>query len=349
MHNTFFLTMNKTATLKYTLIALSVVALGAFVVTFFTKQGANDKKLPTITPPHQVLPGNQGPKGPVSQSSCSFRTVKDVQYGIGETLSGEKKLLLDAYIPTECDGKKVTDIVAPVMVIHGGGFKTGDKSGGKDADGSGNAAQFAQKLAERGFAAFSLNYRMMNDKPILETNQEKIIKEIGTTKEKLMSGTAAYDQLKTYLAAVAVEDALKAQKYLNTHSATYTIDKNRWGLTGMSAGAVTVMGMVYAADDWFDTSANAKAVINMWGNFDKRFVEKGELGHLSIVGSKDDVVPYAELVQFHNDVKNIVESRLITADGVIHGLRPESIYTFVNPETDQVIFEDIISYLQEKL
>ena len=293
-------------------------------------------------------PNDDGAEIPDASRSCTFTTQQDVQYGVGKTLLGDKKLFLDAYIPTECNGKKITGSVAPVMVIHGGGFTTGDKSGGKD-DGSGNAAVFAQKLAERGFAAFSLNYRMLNDKPVLETNQEKIIKDIGTTKEKLVAGTAAYEQLKTYLAAVATEDALKAQKYLNTNSAKYTIDTNRWGLTGMSAGAVTVMGMAYAADDWFGTNVNVKAVINLWGTFDARFVEAGESPHLIVVGSADNVVPYAELVQFHEEVQSTVESRFVTAEGMRHGLKPESVYTFVNPETDQVIFEDIIDYLEEKL
>ena len=61
--------MNKTAALRYALIALSVLALGVFAVIFFMKQGVN-RRLPIIIPPHQVLPGSQAPKGPVSQSGA---------------------------------------------------------------------------------------------------------------------------------------------------------------------------------------------------------------------------------------------------------------------------------------
>jgi len=70
--------MNKTIALKYAFIALSVGALGAFVITFFTKQGTDEKKLPTLTPPHQVSSKDQGsPREPVDRSDLALPSDKN--------------------------------------------------------------------------------------------------------------------------------------------------------------------------------------------------------------------------------------------------------------------------------
>ncbi len=67
---------------------------------------------------------------------------RDVQYG---TANG-KRLLLDAYVPASGPDRR-----RAVVMIHGGGWRTGDKA---------SWAEEANRFAARGWVAFSINYRL---------------------------------------------------------------------------------------------------------------------------------------------------------------------------------------------
>ena len=67
--------------------------------------------------------------------------------------------MLDAYLPPDSDQR---DKRPAVVFIHGGGFRKGSKSSG---------SKIAKELAMRGYAVFSINYRLTRDhskKPVLE-------------------------------------------------------------------------------------------------------------------------------------------------------------------------------------
>ena len=66
----------------------------------------------------------------------------DVEYG---TANG-KRLLLDAYVPAGGEDRRPA-----VVMIHGGGWRMGDKASWADE---------AQRFAARGWVAFSINYRL---------------------------------------------------------------------------------------------------------------------------------------------------------------------------------------------
>ncbi|MGH9222958.1 MAG: alpha/beta hydrolase fold domain-containing protein [Acidimicrobiales bacterium] len=68
---------------------------------------------------------------------------RDVEYGV----ANGKRLLLDAYVPTDGSSRRPA-----VVLIHGGGFRAGDKASFEPE---------ARKLVERkGWVAFSINYRL---------------------------------------------------------------------------------------------------------------------------------------------------------------------------------------------
>src|SRR5262245_17453015 len=71
----------------------------------------------------------------------------DIEYGT----AGGESLCLDAYIP-EGPGP-----FPAVILIHGGGWNAGDKSGGPT---KGFMAPMHEPLAKAGFAWFSINYRL---------------------------------------------------------------------------------------------------------------------------------------------------------------------------------------------
>src|SRR5205823_7742189 len=72
----------------------------------------------------------------------------DVQYGVADG----KPLLLDAYVPQAAGGERRP----AVLLIHGGGFRVGDKRSFEPE---------ARKLAAKGWVAFSVNYRL--DEPVV--------------------------------------------------------------------------------------------------------------------------------------------------------------------------------------
>ena len=86
---------------------------------------------------------------PVFKSN-KLRILKDIQFGSNYNPKTEQQedLLLDAYFPPDSDTR---DKRPAVVWMHGGAFKNGDKFSGKD---------LAKELASRGYAVFSINYRL---------------------------------------------------------------------------------------------------------------------------------------------------------------------------------------------
>lgn len=68
-------------------------------------------------------------------------------------------LLLDAYFPPESDKR---DKRPAVIFAHGGGFKGGNKQVGK---------KLAEQLTVRGYAVFSINYRLTGEHWSMESQQ----------------------------------------------------------------------------------------------------------------------------------------------------------------------------------
>ena len=83
-------------------------------------------------------------------SGNSIQTIKDMQYGSAYNDKTEKQqdLMLDAYFPPDSDTR---DKRPAVVFMHGGGFSSGDKKSG---------SRLAQELAMRGYAVFSISYRL---------------------------------------------------------------------------------------------------------------------------------------------------------------------------------------------
>jgi acetyl esterase len=123
-----------------------------------------------------TLPAAAAQSGVTVKNDVTFRTV------------GGEQLQLDAYQPAK-NGKNRPAVV----VVHGGAWTIGDKSW---------FAQQGNQLAERGFVAFSINYRLA--------------------------------PAHTYPAAV--EDVEAAVGWVRKHAKEYGVDPQRIGALGGSAG-----------------------------------------------------------------------------------------------------------------
>lgn len=113
----------------------------------------------------------------------------DIEYG---TAAGES-LRLDAFVP-EGSGP-----FPAVILIHGGGWNAGDKSGGPQ---KGYMAPMQDPLGNAGFAWFSINYRLAPK----------------------------------FHHPAALEDVETAIRWVKAHAAEYHVDPRRIALSGESAG-----------------------------------------------------------------------------------------------------------------
>ena len=83
-------------------------------------------------------------------SDDSILTTNNIQYGsaYNDKTEQQQDLILDAYFPPDSDTR---DKRPAVVYMHGGGFTGGDKKWG---------SELAEELAMRGYAVFSINYRL---------------------------------------------------------------------------------------------------------------------------------------------------------------------------------------------
>ncbi len=124
------------------------------------------------------------PAAATAQSAVDVR--RDVRYGV----TTGKPLLLDVYPPAA----RADDSRRPaVVMIHGGGFRAGDK---------GSWEPEARRVAEKGWVAFSVDYRL--DEPTAFPAE--------------------------------VDDVQAAVRWVREHAGEYGIDPGRIGAVGESAG-----------------------------------------------------------------------------------------------------------------
>ena len=121
---------------------------------------------------------------PTAGAQPPFDVRRDVEYG---TANG-KRLLLDAYVPRAGEGRRPA-----VVMIHGGGWRLGDKESWQPE---------AERLATKGWVAFSVNYRL--DEPSVFPAE--------------------------------IDDVQTAVRWVRTHAEEYKVDPTRIAAIGESAG-----------------------------------------------------------------------------------------------------------------
>jgi len=150
--------------------------------------------------------------------------VKDIDIEYSQGLDNTDKmvpLLLDVY-----QQPKSGSVNRPVvMLVHGGGWVAGDK--GYTSSQGNFYPDIAMAFANRGFVAFSINYRL---------------------------------NMSDYLGA-AVDDVFHALKWIKGHQETYGIDTSKVLIAGDSAGGAIVVNASYRNPG----SHSFAGCIDMWG------------------------------------------------------------------------------------
>lgn len=249
-----------------------LVASLLFALTFVPHGFAQDGKAD-----RQGAPQDRRRARPVGDAQRAFslpdsvRVERDIVYA----QYGERKVLLDLYLPKEKPEKPLPCIV----VIHGGGWRNGSKQ---------TFARHAAHLAEQGFAAACIGYRLL---PEVEF-------------------------------PAPVMDCKAAVRWVRANAAKHGIDPDRIGAIGGSAGGhlVAMLGTSHKAVELEGDGGNAgvssrvQAVVAMAAPADmSRFAERTGLdekiarivspvSHLDkeaapmllLHGERDNLVPMAQ-------------------------------------------------------
>lgn len=129
-------------------------------------------------------------------------------------LRGFAELKLDIYRPASPRADS-----ACVLYVFGGGFAAGER-------GDANSQKACQMLADRGFVAVSIDYRLYFKHP---------------AKTSLLRAYTLFDTAICW----AVEDCAEAIAFLWSHADSLHLNPTRMILTGSSAGAITVLQTDY--------------------------------------------------------------------------------------------------------
>ncbi|THU32932.1 alpha/beta hydrolase [Niastella caeni] len=210
--------------------------------------------------------------------------LQNVQYGSAADSGGQTtSLLMDLYFPA---GATTADKYPLVLMIHGGGFTSGDKN---------DIKTHCRILADSGFVTASINYRLG-----------------WRTGSGSCNGDTASKRLAVYR---AIQDANAALRFLVSKSNSYAIDTNWIFIGGSSAGSGTALTTAYIPDAVaqqltptertllgpLNTSGNSltngftiKGVANLWGALPDSSLVTAVTARamISFHGTSDNVVPY---------------------------------------------------------
>ncbi len=217
------------------------------------------------------LPGDTRPTATAATRYLDATFLPDVQrdvvYGTATAVDGSiVELKLDLYTPR---GDVATD--RPVFVFaHGGFFFAGDKS---------TTVVWAQRMAQRGYVAASINYRL---------GPEPVLYPVDTPLEfQVVNGARA--------------DMQTAVRWFRANAATLRIDPDRIAVGGTSAGAVTALGVAANSDapvpgDHAEFSSAVCTAVSFSGANDPAAVGPLDAGAIFHHGELDTVVPTAQAI-----------------------------------------------------
>lgn len=207
----------------------------------------------------------------------------NIQYGIAtDHLGNPDTLLMDLYYPNP--GVDMSPRRPFIMLFHGGGFSSGDKS-------SGDIVDLCFQLALRGFVCASVNYRIGYD-----------FSEYGQYKARYR----------------AIQDGHAAMRYVVNNANAVRIDTNWIFLGGQSAGSLLALGMVYADITELDsisllyggtsTSAELGNLYNSGNTLTNTYTFKGIFNNWGgVTASEIDISEMLPTIAFHGELDTLVQ------------------------------------------
>jgi pectinesterase len=249
----------------------------------------------------------------------------NVEYG----RAGDENLRLDACVP---DG---SGPFAAVVLVHGGGWSSGDKTSGVDP-------LFAP-LSRAGVAWFSINYRLApkHRYPAAVEDVEAAIRWVKAHAAEFkidparlaLVGESAGGHLVAMAVVRAREDTRVAAAVPFYAPVDLTSDTERRG--GLSLSLRALFGRTYEVDEQAAQLLREASPIN--------YVHAGLPPFLLVHGTADMSVPYSQSVQLQAKLKAAgVSCDLITIDDGVHGMRQWE-------ATDRSYKDKVINWIVQKL
>lgn len=234
----------------------------------------------------QIAQISSGPRMYIDQM---FQEVA-IQYNVTYSVIANQVLKMDVYQPKGDIRSK-----RPLLIlIHGGGFYTGDKNiYGGTYDSS--AFGWGRYFAERGYVVFSINYRLINS---------ALADEIRGLDDPLVEQTVMK----------AKSDVLSSVRYARLNANEYGIDPNHIFLSGNSAGAVLALYGAYETTDLGDNLTNLGAsslvqgAVSLAGAIYPAHLNQvvsGAPPTLMFAGTLDTTVPYVWQVGVKERLKQV--------------------------------------------
>ncbi len=181
------------------------------------------------------------------------RVTRDVRYGTGRiNVSSEptdRALRLDVYEPIGAGAA-----LRPALIMaFGGAFHRGSKES-DEFDGASQrntpVAEYCRAFAARGYAAFSIDYRLIQEDPdpgetpVIQNRNEIPRSRLDYVRELLGLPPATPEMIWSGIEA-ACDDMAAAFRFVTAHADRYLIDVKRVAVGGFSAGARTALAAAY--------------------------------------------------------------------------------------------------------
>ena len=197
--------------------------------------------------------------------STEYQMQPNIPYGAGIVAASskpfERELTLDAYIP-KTSGTEA--ILRPAVILaFGGAFHRGEKGDfqfSEDGASDSSMADYCAALARRGFACFSIDYRLVPDDPALPNGlDERILMPKMLLKNPAITGRIEFVRQKMGLPRLddesreqlwnatfaAVHDMETALDFVRANAQGFNVDPNKIAVGGFSAGAITAINLAY--------------------------------------------------------------------------------------------------------
>jgi len=241
-----------------------------------------------------------------SPAQTEVKVVADLAYGL------EARQVMDLYLPPPGSGPHPA-----VVLIHGGGWVSGDKKGMRP---------FAIMLAQRGYVAASVNYRLApaHRWPAQLDDVQRAVRwlrhnarKFGINPDKMASwGASAGGHLAAFLGVREARE--NSDPLLSRYSAKVQCVVDLFGPMDLVAASLTpaarvveaLIGKPYseAPAEWEDASPI-------------RFVTKDDAPFYIIHGTEDALVPVWQSERMERALKGAgVEVHLVKVEGMGHGL-----------------------------
>ncbi|MFK7840201.1 MAG: alpha/beta hydrolase [Bdellovibrionales bacterium] len=249
----------------------------------------------------------------ISSAQAGDITSERIKYSSADIYKNGRRTTKDLYLYTHKPSNENCIKKPFVLLVHGGGFINGN--------GTGSTNDQAKKLAENGFITASLNYRVVGDNPIPSEKFKRLagdglakaedfnirlmdmergvnINDINWVISKYREGNDRVKRItkrkrQAVAMAAAMEDLSKALNVIHRHADHHCIDKDRISVVGKSAGAITAVNLIYAANHYRITIPTIHSVVNLYGGLmHLDLLRSNSSPILSIHGTNDRIIPH---------------------------------------------------------